>query len=140
MFQTKFLDSDLETRILFDDGRLIAIDKPAGLETTGRDLDDKDCLQHFLIERAGRMAWAVHQLDRDTSGVVLFVTRKSSVAIISQKMQQPGAKNSTSHFVAGCRLSSAASSTSRLPRLAGGGTRGAHNAATSRRRAQRTLF
>lgn len=100
MFQTKFLDSDLETRILFDDGRLIAIDKPAGLETTGRDLDDKDCLQHFLIERAGRMAWAVHQLDRDTSGVVLFVTRKSSVAIISQKMQQPGAKKL---YLAFCR-------------------------------------
>lgn len=58
---------------------LLVCDKPAGLASTGRDLEDPDCLQAHLMAHAGRDVWAVHQLDRDTSGVNLFVTRRALV-------------------------------------------------------------
>ncbi len=81
----------LDGRILHDDGRLIAVDKPAGLATTGRDLDDPDCLQHLVAVHARRGVWAVHQLDRETSGVVLFVTRKSAVDETARRLHGRGA-------------------------------------------------
>ncbi len=81
----------LDGRILHDDGRLIAVDKPAGLATTGRDLDDPDCLQHLVGVHARHAVWAVHQLDRETSGVVLFVTRKSAVAETAGRLRGRGA-------------------------------------------------
>ncbi len=66
-------------RVLHEADGLVVVDKPAGLPTTGRDLDDPDCLQHQLLQRYRRMVWAVHQLDSETSGVVLFVRRKALV-------------------------------------------------------------
>lgn len=66
-------------RVLHEEDGLIVVDKPPGLPTSGRDLDDPACLQHRLIERYRRMVWAVHQLDGETSGVVLFVRRKALV-------------------------------------------------------------
>ena len=71
---------ELRARILLERGPLLAIDKPAGLPSTGRALDDPDCLQHAVIARAGTMVWAVHQLDADTSGVNLFTTERRAVA------------------------------------------------------------
>lgn len=60
------------------------VDKPPGLPSTGRDLDDPACVQGWLMDHLGRRkVWAVHQLDRDTSGLNLFVTRKPLVAEVS---------------------------------------------------------
>jgi 23S rRNA-/tRNA-specific pseudouridylate synthase len=66
--------------LLHDDGRVIVLDKPPGLPATGRDRDDPHSLEYVLAKRVGRTVWAVHQLDTDTSGVIVFVTRKSLVA------------------------------------------------------------
>lgn len=64
-----------------DDGLIVA-DKPAGLPSTGHTLEDPDCLQALLIARLRRTRiWAVHQLDRGTSGLNLFVTRKALVQV-----------------------------------------------------------
>ena len=63
--------------ILYEDGELIAIDKPAGLLSVGTEkeksrtayrlvsdhLKDRDGLPHLFV---------VHRLDRDTSGVLIF--------------------------------------------------------------------
>ena len=73
-------DIDFADRILVDTGEIIAWNKPAGLLTTGRNLDDPDCAQHLAIEYIDHnMIWALHQLDRDTSGVVLFARQKHLV-------------------------------------------------------------
>jgi 23S rRNA pseudouridine1911/1915/1917 synthase len=56
--------------------------KPAGLATTGRTLEDPDCLQFELMAHLRRRkVWAVHQLDKGTSGVCLFALRKPSVPV-----------------------------------------------------------
>lgn len=58
---------------------LVVCDKPAGLASTGRNLEDPNCLQAHVMASKHRIAWAVHQLDRDTSGVNLFVVRRALV-------------------------------------------------------------
>jgi RluA family pseudouridine synthase len=79
----------VELRILYDDGRLIAVDKPPGVPSTGRDLEDPDCVLAALARRVGRRVWAVHQLDAETSGVNLFAARRSLVAIWAARLAPP---------------------------------------------------
>ncbi len=73
-------DESFARRILVETDDLIAWNKPPVLATTGRDLDDPNCAQYQAMQYAGEMVWALHQLDRDTSGVVLFARKKSLVA------------------------------------------------------------
>ena len=77
----------LADRILYEREGLIVVDKPPDLPTSGRTLDDPDCLQYALIAKKNQMVWAVHQLDADTSGVNVFVTKKSLVSKISSRMR-----------------------------------------------------
>ena len=79
-------DESLEARILLEEGGLLAVDKPHDLPTSGRTLDDPDCLQWRLMRRAGGMVWAVHQLDADTSGVNLFTTERALVEPLKRAM------------------------------------------------------
>ncbi len=86
---------ELERRILLEAGPLLAVDKPPDLPTSGRALDDPDCLQAALLERAARrgggFVWAVHQLDADTSGVNLFTTERALVEPLKRALGDPGA-------------------------------------------------
>lgn len=89
--------SGIDGRILHDDGDVVAVDKWPGIPSTGRSLDDPDCVQWHLMEREGAMVWAVHQLDADTSGVLLFTRRRGLVAPIKAAMASPEA---TKRYVA----------------------------------------
>ena len=71
--------SDLEQRIIYESNDLLVINKPHDMPSTGRTLDDDDCLQFCLMRRHGGMVWALHQLDADTSGINMFVTEKKLV-------------------------------------------------------------
>lgn len=82
----------IQEHILLEDDGLIVVNKPAGLASTGRDLDDPDCLQFELMRHYRRMIWAVHQLDRDTSGLNLFVRRKGLVAHWTKRLGDEGRK------------------------------------------------
>ena len=82
-------DEDLRQRILHDRDGLIVVDKPAGLATTGKTLDDPDSLEHRLARLVGRRVWAVHQLDTGTSGLVLFVRRRALVAPTAARLKPP---------------------------------------------------
>jgi 23S rRNA pseudouridine1911/1915/1917 synthase len=79
--------ADLEKRIIHEKDGLLVINKPYDLPSTGRKLDDDDCLQYWLMQRHGAMVWAVHQLDADTSGVNLFVTEKSLVKYYKEMLE-----------------------------------------------------
>lgn len=71
-----------------EDGVLV-VDKPAGMSTSGRDLDEPGSAQWHLMQAHRRMIWAVHQLDRDTSGVNVFVRRRTLVAPWQQALAHP---------------------------------------------------
>ncbi|HJL18170.1 MAG TPA: RNA pseudouridine synthase [Sandaracinaceae bacterium LLY-WYZ-13_1] len=72
--------------VLLDEDGVVVVDKPAGLESTGRTPDDPGGVQRHLADRLGRRIWAVHQLDRDTTGVLVFVRRKSLVAVWQRRL------------------------------------------------------
>jgi 23S rRNA pseudouridine955/2504/2580 synthase len=69
----------LESAILFEDDRLLAVNKPAGLAVHGG-----SGLKFGLIEamrqlRPGTELELVHRLDRDTSGCLLLAKRRSAL-------------------------------------------------------------
>ena len=68
-----------ESRILACTDEVLAWNKPPGLATTGRTMEDRHCAQGWAIAHEGRTVWAIHQLDRHTSGIVLFARKKSVV-------------------------------------------------------------
>ena len=71
---------DLNKRKLFENDDLLVIDKPYDMPSTGRSLDDSDCLQYWVIKAQDQMIWALHQLDADTTGINIFVKKKKLVA------------------------------------------------------------
>lgn len=75
--------------LLGEQDGILAVDKPPGLPSTGRTLEDPHCLQWRLSESVGRRIWAVHQLDTDTSGLNLFATRKALVEPTVRRMRPP---------------------------------------------------
>ncbi|MGA0333043.1 MAG: RluA family pseudouridine synthase [Kiritimatiellia bacterium] len=67
-----------EPGILFDDGEVLVVDKPAGLlSVPGRKEHLQDCVWNRLKNRfPDREILLVHRLDRDTSGIMLFAGSK----------------------------------------------------------------
>lgn len=58
-----------------DDGAIVVVDKPAGIPVQAHDDERRDDLVYRLERAHEGRRFAVHQrLDRDTSGLVLFVT------------------------------------------------------------------
>lgn len=68
------------------------VDKWPGVPSTGRELDDPDCVQWHVMQREGGMVWAVHQLDADTSGALLFTRVREQVAPLKAAMAAPAAR------------------------------------------------
>ena len=63
--------SHLSPAVLYEDGSVLAVDKPAGrLVIPGRGAEETS-LREELEARFGRL-WVVHRLDRGTTGVLLF--------------------------------------------------------------------
>ncbi len=75
--------------ILVETDEIIAWNKPSGLSSTGRSLDDPDCAQYLAIDYVGEMIWALHQLDRDSSGVLLFTRKKKLVSHWQRRWHSP---------------------------------------------------
>jgi 23S rRNA pseudouridine1911/1915/1917 synthase len=72
-----------EIDVLYEDDVLIAVNKPPGLLTVPLPRQaDRTSVQEILGEhlrtRGRRRALAVHRIDRDTSGVVVFATRRDA--------------------------------------------------------------
>lgn len=63
---------DTPLTILYEDDHLIAIDKPAGLlSVPGRTRDRQESVLRYLQQSYDTIA-AIHRLDQDTSGILLF--------------------------------------------------------------------
>lgn len=58
--------------MLYEDERLLAIDKPAGLATIAERQKEKGSVHQYLQEVCNRRLFIVHRLDKDVSGVLLF--------------------------------------------------------------------
>lgn len=82
----------VEAQLIADVDGVLFVHKPAAWPTSGRDLHDPNCLQYRLMQHYGRMVWAVHQLDADTSGLNVFVRRKELVPRWQNELHFPKAR------------------------------------------------
>jgi len=80
---------DLAERIIYEDDDLLIIDKPFDIPSTGKNLEDDDCVQFWLQQRHGSMIWAVHQLDADTTGLNIFVKKSKLVQVYKAYLSHP---------------------------------------------------
>ncbi|HUZ11532.1 MAG TPA: RluA family pseudouridine synthase [Caulobacteraceae bacterium] len=77
----------IRSRVICQDGEIIAFDKPAGLSSQGgriRAATLDDLLAAF--ERGGRRPRLVHRLDRDTSGVILAAVTRPAAAFLGKAL------------------------------------------------------
>lgn len=83
----------LGARIVFRDADVVVVDKPPGLVSCGPDRDGRHSVESLLTAfLAVRQVWAVHQLDRETSGLNLFALKKGAVAVWAERLKREGAK------------------------------------------------
>jgi RluA family pseudouridine synthase len=61
-----------DARIVFEDERVVAVDKPAGRPTIPGRGDIGEALSAELERRLGLRPFVVHRLDREASGLVVF--------------------------------------------------------------------
>ncbi|MEO1695941.1 MAG: RNA pseudouridine synthase [Planctomycetota bacterium] len=92
---------DPRRSVLHDEGGILVVDKWPGTPSTGRSLEDPDCVQWHIVGWAGTFVWAVHQLDADTSGVLVFARRRELVAPLKTAMAHHAARKEYLAWVAG---------------------------------------
>lgn len=78
--------------LLYEDGELIAVNKPAGINSQRTPYQLKGTLEYWVTEYfkaqgSAEPARVVHRLDRGTSGVMLFPKHRSAAAWLSGRFQ-----------------------------------------------------
>jgi tRNA pseudouridine65 synthase len=73
--------------VLYQDGVLLAVDKPAGLAVHRGAARDRTVALQLVRDRAGRHVHAVHRLDRATSGVLLFAFDPGTARRLQEQLE-----------------------------------------------------
>jgi tRNA pseudouridine65 synthase len=78
-------------RILYQDEKLVAVDKPPGLlvHRTGLDAGETQFALQLLRDQLGRPVWPAHRLDKGTSGVLLFALDAETARALGQAFEAP---------------------------------------------------
>lgn len=89
--------SDIPLDIIYEDGEIIALNKPAGMPTHPSHGHYDDTLAnglafYFAKKNIPFIFRAVNRLDRDTSGIVLVAKNRASAYRISSEMSRGGIK------------------------------------------------
>jgi tRNA pseudouridine32 synthase / 23S rRNA pseudouridine746 synthase len=88
--------------ILYEDGSLVAVDKPAGravIPAAGE--AHSDSVRGRLEAQLGTSLWVVHRLDRDTSGVLLFARTADAHRSLCLAFEQRRVRKTYSAFTLG---------------------------------------
>lgn len=81
------LAARLEQAIVFEDKRLIVLDKPAGLAAHGGSGIEVGVIEALRTLRPGRLE-LVHRLDRDTSGCLMVAKRRSELRALHELLRE----------------------------------------------------
>jgi len=90
--------TSLESRIVHREAGFLVVDKPPGLVSAGPphhihgEPAPRQSVESLLVAALHRQVWAVHQLDRMTSGLNIFALKPSLVAPLAERLKTPGAK------------------------------------------------
>ncbi len=89
------------TKVIYEDNKLIAVDKPPGIVVYNQKHStmQEKCLSSLLVEKfsylkgvGGERNGAVHRLDKDTSGVVLFAKDEKSLSYFQSQLLEKKVK------------------------------------------------
>jgi len=80
----------IEQAIVFEDARLLALDKPSGVASHGGSGISFGAIETLRALRPGQTLELVHRLDRDTSGVLVVAKKRSALAELQALMREGG--------------------------------------------------
>jgi 23S rRNA pseudouridine955/2504/2580 synthase len=79
----------LEERIIYEDARLLVLDKPAGLAVHGGSGVSLGCIEALrLLRPDSKDLELAHRLDRDTSGCLLLAKRRSALRVLHELLRE----------------------------------------------------
>lgn len=84
------LSARLTAAILYEDERLLVLDKPAGLAVHGGSGIDLGLIEGLRALRPGSELELVHRLDRDTSGCLMVSKRRSTLRWLHAALREGG--------------------------------------------------
>ena len=79
--------NDLAARILYEDDRVLVLDKPAGLAVHGGSGIAHGVIEALRAARPGAALELVHRLDRDTSGCLIIAKRRSALRFLHAQLR-----------------------------------------------------
>ena len=77
---------DESVNIVFEDGNLIAVNKPQGIEVLNAKDNEISLLELVQKHLHTKNVYPCHRLDRNTGGIVLFATNHAALKIIEEKI------------------------------------------------------
>ena len=78
----------MEPLVLFEDDHLLAVNKPAGVNTHAPDVFAPEGLHEWLQRRRGRPLAIHHRLDKETSGVLVFGKTPTANRSLTEQFEQ----------------------------------------------------
>jgi 23S rRNA pseudouridine955/2504/2580 synthase len=78
----------MEASILFEDARLLAIDKPSGVASHGGSGISFGAIETLRALRPNQSLELVHRLDRDTSGVLVVAKKRAALSELQALMRE----------------------------------------------------
>lgn len=84
----KGLQQTLEASIVFEDDRLLAINKPSGIASHGGSGISFGVIETLRALRPGEKLELVHRLDRDTSGLMVIAKKRSALVELQALLRE----------------------------------------------------
>jgi len=81
------MQRDLSTAVLYEDERLLVLNKPSGIAVHGGSGISAGVIETLRASRPGTELELVHRLDRDTSGCLLISKRRSALRELHRQMR-----------------------------------------------------
>ena len=88
----KGLLAAMEASIVFEDARLLAIDKPSGVASHGGSGIGFGAIETLRALRPGENLELAHRLDRDTSGLLVVAKKRSALVELQALMREEGGR------------------------------------------------
>jgi 23S rRNA pseudouridine955/2504/2580 synthase len=80
----------MEAAIVFEDARLLALNKPSGVASHGGSGISFGAIETMRALRPGQTLELVHRLDRDTSGLLIVAKKRSALTELQALMREEG--------------------------------------------------
>jgi len=80
----------LDAAIVFEDARLLALNKPSGVASHGGSGISFGAIETLRALRPGQALELVHRLDRDTSGLLIVAKKRSALTELQALMREEG--------------------------------------------------